>query len=90
LVIAIVDEGPGIPADCRDEIFEPFKTTKQGGTGLGLSICHRIVSSHGGRIEVHSGQDEGTRMEVVLPTRDDVPNHDGQQPTRLGRLPVRE
>ena len=90
VVIAVVDEGPGIPADSRDEIFEPFKTTKQGGTGLGLSICHRIVSSHGGRIEVYTGVQDGTRMEVVLPTRDDVPNVDGQQPTRLGRLPVRE
>ena len=90
LVIAIEDEGPGIPSDYRDEIFEPFKTTKQGGTGLGLSICHRIVSAHGGRIDVNTGPDEGTRMEVVLPTRDDLPSEDGQQPTRLGRLPVRE
>jgi len=89
VVIAIVDEGSGIPVELRDEIFEPFKTTKPGGTGLGLSICHRIVSSHGGRIEVYTEPDTGTRMEVVLPARDDLPGEDGQQPTRLGRLPVR-
>lgn len=89
VVIGIVDEGTGISAEYRDEIFEPFKTTKQGGTGLGLSICHRIVSSHGGRIEVYSEVDVGTRMEVVLPTRDDLPGETGSQLTRLGRLPVR-
>ena len=90
LVIAIEDEGAGIPAESRNEIFEPFKTTKQGGTGLGLSICHRIVSAHGGRIDVHTVDAEGTRMEVVLPVRDDVLSDDGPRPTRLGRLPVRE
>ena len=48
------------------------------------------MSAHGGRIDVHTVDAEGTRMEVVLPVRDDVLSDDGQQPTRLGRLPVRE
>jgi signal transduction histidine kinase len=57
-----------------ERIFEPFFTTKALGigTGLGLSICHGIVSAHGGQIEVHSAQGEGTTFRVVLPVASDI------------------
>jgi signal transduction histidine kinase len=65
--LTIRDSGQGIPADRLSLIFEPFYTTKGEGTGLGLSITHTIIASHGGRIEVHSHQGEGTEFRVYLP-----------------------
>ena len=67
--IAISDQGPGIPADLREKIFEPFYTTKQKGTGLGLSIVRKNVRQMGGEIRVESPVENGggTRFEVSLP-----------------------
>jgi signal transduction histidine kinase len=69
LEINIEDEGPGISADIRSKIFQPFFTTKASGTGLGLSIVARRVAEIGGTIEcdspVKSGK--GTRFCVTLP-----------------------
>jgi len=63
------DNGSGIPADIRDDIFKPFFTTKPvgSGTGLGLYICHEIVARHGGTISVNSLPNSGTRIRVILP-----------------------
>ncbi len=68
VIVAIEDNGPGIPADAAGRIFEPFFTTKAKGegTGLGLSICARIVEKHGGTIRVDS-RPGCTRFEVRLP-----------------------
>jgi signal transduction histidine kinase len=68
---SVEDEGPGIPAELQDRIFEPFYTTKQKGTGLGLAIVKRNVEELGGEIRVESPIDNGrgTRMTVVLPAR---------------------
>ncbi|MCK4725314.1 MAG: HAMP domain-containing histidine kinase, partial [Anaerolineales bacterium] len=52
--INVIDDGPGIPQDLIDRIFEPFVTTNRNGTGLGLSIAKRIVSAHKGTITVSS------------------------------------
>jgi len=60
----VVDEGPGVPSGAP--IFEPFFTTKEQGTGLGLAIVHRIVSDHGGAVEVTSA-DRGTRFSIWIP-----------------------
>jgi two-component system nitrogen regulation sensor histidine kinase GlnL len=54
LEIAIQDNGPGIPEDLRDHIFDPFVTTKVGGKGLGLALVAKIVGDHGGVIEFDS------------------------------------
>src|ERR1022692_3806267 len=55
--VRIEDSGPGIPAELREQIFNPFVTTKKTGVGLGLSIVSRIVDGHHGTIRVESGGD---------------------------------
>ncbi len=65
----VIDNGSGIPESKRDEIFEPFVTTKKNGTGLGLSIVQRIVSSHKGKIFVDSKEGEGSVFTVELPKK---------------------
>jgi signal transduction histidine kinase len=69
VVAEVADDGCGIPAEVIPQIFDPFFTTKDvgDGTGLGLSISHGIVHDHGGRLEVESTPDVGTRFRVVLP-----------------------
>jgi signal transduction histidine kinase len=67
IVIDVTDDGPGMPADVTDKIFNPFFTTKVTGTGLGLAIVRKIVDAHDGRIDVSSATDAGTRFRVTLP-----------------------
>ncbi|WP_420455882.1 sensor histidine kinase [Rubrivirga sp.] len=66
--VTIADDGPGIPADVQERIFEPFYTTKEPGkgTGLGLDIARRIVMQHQGRLSVES-EPGRTVFEVCLP-----------------------
>jgi nitrogen fixation/metabolism regulation signal transduction histidine kinase len=66
LYLRVEDNGAGIPADQREAIFEPYYTRKEGGTGLGLAITQRIVTEHGGRIDVESRAGR-TVFTVVLP-----------------------
>ena len=68
--ISIRDNGPGIPPEVKEKMFNPFFTTKPAGegTGLGLSISHDIiVKQHGGSIEVDTQPGEFTEIRVVLP-----------------------
>ena len=62
LLMRVVDYGDGIEADVLPHVFEPFRTTKRSGTGLGLAVVHRIVESHGGRIEMDSELGAGTKV----------------------------
>ncbi|MDB5325710.1 MAG: two-component system sensor histidine kinase [Phycisphaerales bacterium] len=64
--LIIEDDGPGIPADLLDRIFNPFFTTKDDGTGLGLSIVHRIVEAHGGAISATNRPQGGARFELRI------------------------
>ena len=68
LVVEICDDGPGMPPEVRERIFEPFYTTKPpgSGTGLGLHIAYNVVARHEGRMEVRSRPGE-TCFEVALP-----------------------
>ena len=74
LELAVEDEGPGIPLEDHERIFEPFyrkpssEPTKIAGHGLGLAICRSIVLAHGGRIQVGDRPGGGARFSVVLPT----------------------
>ena len=65
--IRLRDSGVGIPADRLKKLFIPFYTTKSRGTGLGLAIAQRIVSQHGGTIEVRSTLGQGSTFSVFLP-----------------------
>lgn len=65
--IEIQDTGPGIPAEVREQIFNPFFTTKKEGVGLGLSIVSKIVDDHRGWIRVTSGPDEGACFRLFFP-----------------------
>ncbi len=67
--IVIRDSGQGMPAERLKKIFLPFYTTKDKGVGLGLALVHKIVLSHGGRIDVESAEGKGTMFSVVLPMR---------------------
>jgi len=67
LVVEVADDGPGVPADILDRIFNPFFTTKPLGSGLGLSIVRKVVDAHDGHIDVQSGSEGGTRFRVTLP-----------------------
>ncbi|MBD3169006.1 MAG: PAS domain-containing protein [candidate division Zixibacteria bacterium] len=65
--IMIADNGPGIPKEIRERIFDPFFTRKDKGTGLGLAIVKKIVSLHEGIIAVRSKTDKGTIFAITLP-----------------------
>ena len=68
--IVVEDNGPGIPADLVDQIFEPFVTTKEigKGTGLGLAVCARLIEGMGGIIKVDAAPEgAGATFRIVLP-----------------------
>jgi two-component system sensor kinase FixL len=48
--ISVIDKGPGLPEEVRDNLFQPFVSTKPNGMGVGLSICHTIITAHDGRL----------------------------------------
>jgi len=66
--VSVSDNGPGIPAEQREHIFEQFVTTKSGGLGLGLSISRSIVERHGGKLEYDSNSDGGATFRFSIPT----------------------
>ncbi|MBM4201253.1 MAG: PAS domain-containing sensor histidine kinase, partial [Gammaproteobacteria bacterium] len=66
--LLIRDNGPGIPADQADRIFEPYVTTKSKGTGLGLAIVKKIVEEHGGQIRLEAAETGGAAFLIRLPT----------------------
>ncbi len=77
VVIAVRDEGPGIPREHLDRLFERFyrvdraRSRDRGGTGLGLSIVKHIAAAHDGKVEVSSEIGEGSEFRLVLPIQRD-------------------
>ncbi|MDP9347828.1 MAG: HAMP domain-containing histidine kinase [Gemmatimonadota bacterium] len=65
--VRVSDNGPGIPPERLEGIFQPFVSSKGKGMGLGLSITREIVEGHGGRVEVESAPGAGTTFTVLLP-----------------------
>ena len=71
LVLELCDEGPGVPPEIRDRVFEPFVTLgKKRGTGLGLAVARRFVEDHGGSLELLASPDppaHGARFRLAVP-----------------------
>jgi signal transduction histidine kinase len=65
--VAVIDRGQGIDPKIREQIFNPFFTTKSNGVGLGLAIVSKIVDEHGGRMAVESEPGKGSVFRVLLP-----------------------
>jgi two-component system sensor histidine kinase PilS (NtrC family) len=65
--ISIIDNGPGIPAEGREDIFEPFFTTRPDGTGLGLAIVRQTMAEHRGTVAVGNSEQGGAMFSLTLP-----------------------
>ena len=71
VLVQIIDNGPGIPNELIEKIFDPLFTTRQIGTGLGLPSCKNIVERHEGKITVSSDTKFGTTFSIILPKHHD-------------------
>ena len=67
VVVRILDSGPGIRVENRENVFDPFFTTKEDSTGIGLSICRRIISDHRGEITVQTNEWGGAAFRILIP-----------------------
>ena len=76
LAFSVEDEGPGIPEDFQDTVFDRFESRTQGsrhrGAGLGLSVVKSLAELHGGTVSLESAPDRGTRFTVLLPLTQDL------------------
>jgi signal transduction histidine kinase len=66
LVVDVGDDGPGVPAARRDEIFKPFRSSKDYGTGIGLAFCRKVVESHGGSLRLVDQPGAGALFRIEL------------------------
>jgi len=77
VVVAVSDDGPGVPEALRDRIFDPFVTDKEKGAGLGLAIVKKVVTAHGGRVELHHTEEtnggSGSEFRLYFGSLDDLP-----------------
>jgi signal transduction histidine kinase len=67
VVVEIADSGPGVPEEMKEQIFNPFVTTKKSGVGLGLAIVSKIVDAHGGSLKLVSEPGHGACFRVEFP-----------------------
>jgi len=66
-IVAIVDTGPGVPAELLERVFEPFFSTKERGSGLGLAICASIAQTHGARLKAANREAGGAVFTIDFP-----------------------
>jgi two-component system sensor histidine kinase PilS (NtrC family) len=89
LVLVVQDHGCGIRSAELDDVFQPFKRSFPTGAGLGLAIVHRIVTDHGGHVQVSSTVDVGTTVTVRLPSsaaQEEPPASESRVPSREPRV----
>ncbi|CAM2065289.1 Histidine kinase domain-containing protein [Sulfidibacter corallicola] len=67
VTFSVEDDGPGVPKELREKIFQPFFTTRENGHGLGLAVAQQIARAHGGRLSVGDGGLGGARFSLQLP-----------------------
>jgi len=65
--VVVADSGPGVPAELREQIFNPFVTSKTNGVGLGLALVAKFVDDHRGSIQLENNSEPGARFHVFLP-----------------------
>jgi len=80
--VRLADTGPGVPAELREQIFNPFVTTKETGVGLGLSIVSKIIDEHRGTIRLESRPGEGARFVIFVPAAEAAPQKGPQKETQ--------
>ena len=85
VVVRLIDNGPGIPDAIREEIFNPFVTTKKTGVGLGLSIVSQIIDGHHGSIRVEKGPQGGASFVIFFPLEEISDTQSDHQPWTSGR-----
>jgi two-component system nitrogen regulation sensor histidine kinase NtrY len=66
VLIAVLDNGAGVPEDLRRDVFLPFFTTRAAGTGVGLNLVRQIAVAHGGSVDVHGSELGGARFELLV------------------------
>jgi two-component system sensor kinase FixL len=69
LELAVIDNGPGLPPEARQRLFDPFFSTKESGTGLGLAISNTIARNHGGSVGYRPNVPAGACFYIALPTK---------------------
>jgi signal transduction histidine kinase len=79
-LVTVRDQGPGIPADIRDKVFNLYFTTKKGGSGIGLAMAYRVVQLHHGSVEFTSVPGHGTTFYLRLPLAESAA---GSEPARV-------
>ncbi len=67
IVVSVADSGPGVPSNLKNNLFDPFFTTKHGSIGIGLSICHRIITDHGGSLDIFKSKWGGAEFVFKIP-----------------------
>ena len=88
VLVDVIDDGPGMPADVAEKIFNPFFTTKAQGSGLGLAIVRKIIDAHDGRIDMTTADGRGTKFRLTLPVESHKPKQDFTRKSGVRHLNV--
>ena len=88
VLVDVIDDGPGMPTDVAEKIFNPFFTTKAQGSGLGLAIVRQIIDAHDGRIDLTTADGRGTKFRLTLPVEPTKPKQDFARKSGVRNLHV--
>jgi signal transduction histidine kinase len=79
--ITVTDNGPGLPPEVSEQIFDPYVTSKPKGTGLGLAIVKKLVEEHGGEVGIESEPGQGACVTIILPVAEADESGQGRKAT---------